>query len=89
MVINRFRGDAALLTPGIELLERRTGVPVLGVVPWLRLQLPEEDSVALARKARVAGGGGLKLAVLRLPHLSNYSDFDPLEREADVELVYP
>jgi len=88
VVINRFRGDAALLTPGIELLERRTGVPVLGVVPWLRLQLPEEDSVALARKARVAGGGGLKLAVLRLPHLSNYSDFDPLEREADVELVY-
>jgi len=88
VIINRFRGDASLLAPGIALLERRTGVPVLGVVPWLDLKLPEEDSVALARKPQVAVGGGLKLAVIRLPHLSNYSDFDPLEREPDVELVY-
>jgi len=88
VIINRFRGDASLLAPGIELVERRTGVPVLGVVPWLDLRLPEEDSVALARKPQVAAGGGLKLAVIRLPHLSNYSDFDPLEQEAGVALAY-
>ena len=88
VIINRFRGDVSLLAPGIEAVERRTGVPVLGVVPWLELQLPEEDSVALARKPKSAAGTGLKLAVIRLPHLSNYSDFDPFEREADVELVY-
>jgi len=88
VIINRFRGEVSLLEPGVELIERRTGVPVLGVVPWLKLQLPEEDSVALARKPKTASGGGLKLAVVRLPHLSNYSDFDPLEREPDVEVVY-
>jgi len=88
IIINRFRGDAALLAPGIESIERRTGLPVLGVVPWLKLQLPEEDSVALARKPQAAVGSGLALAVIRLPQLSNYSDFDPLEREEGVELVY-
>ncbi|NIT65940.1 MAG: AAA family ATPase, partial [Gemmatimonadetes bacterium] len=50
VIINRFRGEASLLQPGIEEVERRTGVPVLGVVPWIDLHLPEEDSVALGRK---------------------------------------
>mgnify|MGYP001297501810 CR=1 FL=1 len=88
VIINRFRGDAALLAPGIEAIETRTGVPVLGVVPWLKMQLPEEDSVALARKPQSTSGGGLSLAVIRLPQLSNYSDFDPFEREPGVELAY-
>ncbi|PLX83732.1 MAG: cobyric acid synthase CobQ [Desulfuromonas sp.] len=88
VVINKFRGDPSLLTPGIEEVEARTGVPVLGVVPWLDLHLPEEDSLGLARKGKAAGKGQLRIGVVRLPRISNYTDFDPLEHEADVELAY-
>ncbi len=87
VVINKFRGDPSLLDSGIAAVAARTGVPVLGVVPWLELQLPEEDSLALARKTK-KGGGGVRIGVVRLPHLSNYTDFDPLEATAGVDLVY-
>jgi len=92
--INKFRGDASLLRPGIEFLEKRTGIPVLGVIPWIDLALPEEDSVALSRKTesgrkgRDPGPDALKIGVVRLPHVANYTDFDPLEREPGVELTY-
>ena len=88
VVINRFRGDASLLESGIKAVEARTGVPVLGVVPWLDLQLPEEDSVGLARKGQGRAGAPLRIGVVRLPRLSNYTDFDPLEHEDDVDLRY-
>ena len=88
VIINRFRGDPSLLRPGIELIEDRTGVPVLGVIPWIDLKLPEEDSVALDRKGRLPTGRGLRIGVARLPRISNYSDFDPFEREPDVDLIY-
>ncbi|MGK2906767.1 MAG: cobyric acid synthase [Desulfuromonadales bacterium] len=88
VVINKFRGDAALLRPGLEFLEARTGVPLLGVIPWLKLDLPEEDSVALGRKRKACHGDALRIGVMRLPRLSNYTDFDPLEREPGVDLVY-
>jgi adenosylcobyric acid synthase len=87
VVINKFRGDVTLLDSGIAELERRTGVPVLGVLPWIDLQLPEEDSLALARK-RKDQGDGVRIGVVRLPRISNYTDFDPLEREGDVALSY-
>jgi adenosylcobyric acid synthase len=87
IIINKFRGDAALLGSGIEMLQDRTGLPVLGVVPMLDLQLPEEDSVALERKSK-APQEGLQIGVVRLPRISNYTDFDPLEREPDVALRY-
>ena len=88
VVINKFRGDADLLKPGIEFLEAKTGVPLLGVIPWLKLDLPEEDSVALGRKRKAPHGDALRIGVIRLPRLSNYTDFDPLEREPGVDLVY-
>jgi adenosylcobyric acid synthase len=88
VVINRFRGDPALLRPGIAAIEARTGVPVLGVVPWLDLRLPEEDSVALGRKGTGPRPGALRIGVVRLPRIANYTDFDPLEREPEVELAY-
>ncbi len=90
MVINKFRGDISLLTPGLTFLEDRTGVPVLGVLPYLmNLRLPEEDSVALER--RVAKESPLKaidVAVIRLPHISNFDDFDPFDQEDAVSLRY-
>jgi adenosylcobyric acid synthase len=88
VIVNKFRGDASLLEPGIREVEARTGVPVLGVVPFLKLALPEEDSLALARKQAVPAAGGVRIGVLRLERISNYTDFDPLEQEAGVELVY-
>ena len=89
IIINRFRGDASLLTPGITAIEERTGIPVLGVIPWIKLELPEEDSVALSRKAiRARASETVRIGVIRLPHISNYTDFDPLEHTAGVELLY-
>jgi adenosylcobyric acid synthase len=91
-IINKFRGDPALFESGVTIIEGRTRRPVLGVVPYANdLVLPEEDSVALSRK-RLAGAGkeagGLRIGVVRLPHISNYTDFDPLEQEPGVNLVY-
>jgi adenosylcobyric acid synthase len=86
-VINKFRGDPSLLAPALRDLARRTRVPVVGVVPFLaRLGLPEEDSVAL--DARSGAGHGLRIAVVRLPHIANFTDFAPLESEPCVQLVY-
>lgn len=86
VIINRFRGDASLLESGIREIEDRTGLPVLGVVPYLKLDLPAEDSLGLGRDATT--GGAVRIGVIRLPRISNYTDFDALEREADVELRY-
>jgi adenosylcobyric acid synthase len=91
-IINKFRGDPALFEDGVAIIGRRTQRPVLGVVPYVGdLVLPEEDSVALARK-RLAGAweedGALRIGVVRLPHISNYTDFDPLEQEPGVTLRY-
>lgn len=95
-IINKFRGDKTLLEPGLSFIEERTGVPVLGVVPYLRdVGIGEEDSVGLEcgmRNVECGGGenGGspIRIGVVKLPHISNYTDFDPLQKEADVELAY-
>jgi adenosylcobyric acid synthase len=90
-IINKFRGDAALFEAGVAIIETRTKRPVLGVTPYDRgLVLPEEDSVALGRKRGDVtwGDGTLKIGVVRLPHISNYTDFDPLEQEPGVTLRY-
>jgi len=87
-ILNKFRGDASLLTRAVEDLTRRTGRRVLGVVPFLpRLRLPEEDSVALEAH-RPVGLAGLGVAVVRLPHIANFTDFAPLEAEPGLRLVY-
>jgi adenosylcobyric acid synthase len=86
-VINKFRGDASLLGPGLDFLKARTGVPVMGVLPYLHeLALPDEDSLGLEsrRRRRHAASDELEVAVIRLPRLSNHDDLDPLEHEPDV-----
>jgi adenosylcobyric acid synthase len=91
LVINKFRGDAALLKPGLDFLESRYQLPILGVVPFVeRLRIAEEDSVALEdrRSAPSQGAGELQIVVVRLPGISNYDDFSALEHEPDVVLSY-
>lgn len=92
LVINKFRGDPAILEPGLESLEQLTGIPVLGVMPYLNLPMPSEDSVSLGDKnqsARKAIGNDdlVEIAVIKLPRISNFTDFEPLERRAIVRYV--
>ncbi len=90
-IINKFRGDIDLLYPGLDFLKKRTGIPVIGVVPYVTgLRLPEEDGVALdaGQSALKAGDKGLRIGVIRLPRISNFTDFDPLLAEPDVEVSY-
>lgn len=89
-LINKFRGNESLLDPGLTEIERLTGVPVLGVLPWQNLAIDDEDAFA-GRPERSAGsvaGRDLLVGVIRLPHLSNYTDFQPLESEPDVAVRY-
>lgn len=92
IIINKFRGDVSLLTPGLDWLENRIGKPVLGVVPYLDdLQLEDEDGASLDAKGyrpRAANDRELDIAILRLPRLSNFTDFDPLGQEPGVNVRY-
>lgn len=86
-VINRFRGDIALLQPGLDWLERETGKPVLGVLPYLHgLQLEAED--ALPREAAIKANARLRVVVPVLPRISNHTDFDALRAHPDVEFQF-
>ncbi len=81
-VINKFRGDLRLLQPGLEFLEKRTAKPVLGVVPYFRgITIAQEDSVYLEEGVESPSSADLDIAIIHLPHISNYDDFDPLEEE--------
>jgi adenosylcobyric acid synthase len=93
-LINKFRGDPSLLGSGLTFLEERTGVPVLGVLPYLfGLPVDEEDAVGFERagarpQGAPAGRPEIDVAVVRLPHLSNATDFQPLERAPGVAVRY-
>ena len=86
-IVNKFRGDVEILRPGLSQLEALTSVPVLGVVPWLDLDLDDEDSLSSRFSARRAGAP-LDIAVVRLPRISNFTDFNALERHPAVGLRY-
>ncbi|MFC3395139.1 cobyric acid synthase [Brenneria rubrifaciens] len=89
VIINKFRGDAALLTPGVAQIEALTGVPVIGVMPWLDVELEDEDGVALQTGKYVgAPRQALDIAVIRLPHIANFTDFNALAAQPDVSLRY-
>jgi adenosylcobyric acid synthase len=88
-VINRFRGQPSLLDEAVAYTRRHTGRPVLGVVPYLpQLGLPEEDSVTFkaAREEIAANAAAVEIAVVDLPHISNFTDFDALRLEPDVRV---
>ena len=87
IIINKFRGDPALLTPGIEELEKLTGIPILGVLPYTKLGIPSEDSVSIGDKE--PADRSVTIAVIRLAHISNFTDFEPLEEHASVRYFEP
>lgn len=89
VIINKFRGDPAILQPGLKKLEELIEVPVLGVVPYMTLHIDEEDSVTeeFDRSEKV-GAGELEVAVIRLPYISNFTDFSVLRYFEDVKLRY-
>lgn len=87
LIINKFRGDRSILEPGLRMLEELTRVPVAGVVPWLDLDLDDEDSLA-QRLNRGREPGAVDIAVVRLPRISNFTDFNPLERILEASVRY-
>lgn len=88
-VINKFRGDPSLLTSGLDFLEERTGLPVVGVLPYFSdIHIPEEDSLGLIPDTGRHDGDAVDVAVIRLPHIANFDDFDPLRHESGVRLRY-
>lgn len=87
MIINKFRGDPEILRPGFEPLEEMTGKRVLGVVPMLSIDVDDEDSLS-PRLDKRGQGGLIDIAVIKLPRISNFTDFSPLERMEEVTLRY-
>lgn len=87
IIINKFRGDKTIFAPGIRKIEELTGIPVIGVVPYNSLPLPSEDSLSLGDKN--ARQTGVRIAVIRFPRISNFTDFELLEQHVSVEYVEP
>lgn len=93
-IINKFRGDKSLLKKGVDFLEKKTNKPVLGVIPYFKdIQIAEEDSVVLENSAKrinpnKKNTAAIDIAVIKLPHISNFTDFDALANEPQVNLSY-
>jgi adenosylcobyric acid synthase len=90
LIVNKFRGDMAFFADGAQILQERGGVPVLGVVPYIHdLGIPDEDAVALDEPLFMrAGAGEIDIAVVKLPHIANFDDFDPIAAEPGVQVRY-
>lgn len=89
LLINKFRGDMDILRPGLEFLEQKTGKKILGVIPYFHdISLDEEDTVPAHKFKVISERKDIKIEILYLPHTSNFTDFDALEREFDVSVKY-
>lgn len=86
-IINKFRGDKTILDPGVEMLEEMTGIPVVGVTPYMQVDIEDEDSLS-ERFLRKNSQGLVDIAVIRLPRISNFTDFAVLEGMEEVNLRY-
>ena len=86
LIINKFRGDKSLLDSGIEILEQKGGIPVVGVLPYMEIELEDEDSLTGRFEKRQKGR--IDIAVIRYPRISNFTDFNVFEQIADVSVRY-
>lgn len=92
LIINKFRGDKSILDPGVDMLEKRTGIPVVGVTPYLNVEIEDEDSLSdrffRKKQPEQYDGPKVRIAVVKLPRLSNFTDFMLLENDPMVDLCY-
>ncbi len=88
IIINRFRGRRELFEEGKNWIEKETGIPVLGIMPWLNNIFPPEDTLDLLEYRKPKSGAQIEIGVVRLPSISNFSDFDPLQSEPTVQLKW-
>ena len=86
-IVNKFRGDRNILAPGLDILENLCGVPVVGVMPYTHVDIDDEDSLT-ERFSRDTTRKLLDIAVIRVPRISNFTDFSPFERYGNVSLRY-
>jgi len=86
MLINKFRGDVSLLEPGIKQFNDIVPVPVLGVIPWREIKLEDEDSQNL--QSKIVPDAKLEVGIIRLPHISNFTDFDPLKQISGISVRF-
>lgn len=87
IIINKFRGDVEILKPGLDMIEELTGIPVIGVIPYVQIDIDDEDSLSKDLSKREVGTG-IDIAVIRLPHISNFTDFGALDMMEEVSLRY-
>jgi len=90
-IINKFRGDADILTPGLDMIREKTAIPVIGVLPYFDCTgLPEEDGLVLSRAASINASTGkdIRIVIVRLKYISNFTDFDALMHEPDAEVIF-
>ena len=88
IIINRFRGDLSLFEEGKKWIESKTKIPVLGIIPWLNDKFPPEDSLDLLERKSRSNNHEIKVGIIKLPSISNFSDFDPLENEESIEIEW-
>ena len=86
IIINRFRGDKALFESGVSWIEKETGIPVLGILPWLKEIFPPEDSLDLLEREQINQSAEIEIAVIKLPRISNFSDLDPFLSDSSIQM---
>ncbi len=86
IIINRFRGDLTLFDEGRRWLETKTGVPILGIMPSLDDKFPPEDSLDILNRKSINNNSKINIGIIKLPSISNFSDFDPLENEDSIQI---
>ena len=86
IIINRFRGDKALFENGVSWIEKETGIPVLGILPWLKEIFPPEDSLDLLERKIITQSAEIEIAVIKLPRISNFSDLDPFFSDSSIQM---
>ncbi len=86
IIINKFRGDKALFESGVTWIEKETGIPVLGILPWLKEIFPPEDSLDLLERKQIRKSAEIEIAVIKLPRISNFSDLDPFFSDSTIQI---
>ena len=86
IIINRFRGDKTLFRNGVTWIEKETGIPVLGILPWLKEIFPPEDSLDLLERKQINQSAEIEIAIIKLPRISNFSDLDPFFSDSSIQM---